>query len=351
MVSLIETLLEKGHAYRTDDGSIFFRISSWPAYGTARQARSGADAGRGAGRGRRVRARTTSATSPSGRARSRASRRGRRRSGRAGRAGTSSARRCRCSHLGQSFDIHTGGVDLIFPHHEDEIAQSEAATGKPFVRTWLHCAHLQMSGVEDGEVDRQHRPGRRGARDRGRSAGAPLRADRRPLPGRRSTTRRTRWPRPRRRSTGSTRSWPPSPPIARSGRTIPELPGLLADGAGCVRRGARRRPQHLGGAGRGVRSRPRAQPADRRADAVDGRRWTRRSSGCGRPTRCSACCRTRPTTSSRSCASLLDERVAARAARDWAASDRLRDELAARGIAVEDTRDGQRWRRLVEAGS
>ena len=50
------------------------------------------------------------------------------------------------THLGESFDIHTGGVDLIFPHHEDEIAQSEAATGKPFVRTWLHCAHLQMGG-------------------------------------------------------------------------------------------------------------------------------------------------------------------------------------------------------------
>jgi cysteinyl-tRNA synthetase len=48
--------------------------------------------------------------------------------------------------------------------------------------------------------------------------------------------------------------------------------------------------------------------------------------------------------------SLLDDRVAACAARDWAASDRLRDELAAHGIAVEDTRDGQRWRRLVEAG-
>jgi cysteinyl-tRNA synthetase len=51
-------------------------------------------------------------------------------------------------HLGESFDIHTGGIDLIFPHHEDEIAQSEAATGKPFVRTWLHCAHLQMSGAK-----------------------------------------------------------------------------------------------------------------------------------------------------------------------------------------------------------
>ena len=52
------------------------------------------------------------------------------------------------AHLGPSFDIHTGGVDLIFPHHEDEIAQSEAATGEPFVRTWLHCAHLQMGGAK-----------------------------------------------------------------------------------------------------------------------------------------------------------------------------------------------------------
>ena len=49
-------------------------------------------------------------------------------------------------------------------------------------------------------------------------------------------------------------------------------------------------------------------------------------------------------------ASLLDERAAARAARDFAASDRLRDELAAHGVTVEDTRDGQRWRRTVEAG-
>jgi cysteinyl-tRNA synthetase len=45
---------------------------------------------------------------------------------------------------------------------------------------------------------------------------------------------------------------------------------------------------------------------------------------------------------------MLDERAAARASRDWASSDRLRDALLARGIAVEDTRDGQRWRRLVE---
>src|SRR4029078_8125337 len=49
-------------------------------------------------------------------------------------------------------------------------------------------------------------------------------------------------------------------------------------------------------------------------------------------------------------AALLEERGAARASKGWAASDRLRDELAARGVAVEDTRDGQRWRRLVATG-
>jgi cysteinyl-tRNA synthetase len=49
-------------------------------------------------------------------------------------------------YLGETFDIHTGGVDNIFPHHENEIAQSEAATGKPFVRCWLHAAHLIVDG-------------------------------------------------------------------------------------------------------------------------------------------------------------------------------------------------------------
>jgi len=48
--------------------------------------------------------------------------------------------------LGPSFDLHLGGEDLIFPHHEDEIAQSEGATGKPFVKHWLHGAHLLVEG-------------------------------------------------------------------------------------------------------------------------------------------------------------------------------------------------------------
>jgi len=48
--------------------------------------------------------------------------------------------------LGEQIDIHCGGVDNIFPHHEDEIAQSEGCTGKQFVRYWMHCAHLVVDG-------------------------------------------------------------------------------------------------------------------------------------------------------------------------------------------------------------
>jgi cysteinyl-tRNA synthetase len=48
--------------------------------------------------------------------------------------------------LGPTFDIHGGGVDLLFPHHEDEIAQSEGATGQPFARFWLHAEHMQVDG-------------------------------------------------------------------------------------------------------------------------------------------------------------------------------------------------------------
>jgi len=49
-------------------------------------------------------------------------------------------------YLGETLDIHTGGVDLAFPHHENEIAQSEGATGKPFVRCWIHAEHLLVEG-------------------------------------------------------------------------------------------------------------------------------------------------------------------------------------------------------------
>ncbi|NIR43888.1 MAG: cysteine--tRNA ligase [Gemmatimonadetes bacterium] len=50
------------------------------------------------------------------------------------------------AHLGQPFDIHSGGVDLIFPHHTNEIAQAEGAQGKPFARHWIHVKHMMLDG-------------------------------------------------------------------------------------------------------------------------------------------------------------------------------------------------------------
>ena len=55
--------------------------------------------------------------------------------------------------LGEQLDIHCGGVDNIFPHHEAEIAQTEGCTGKQFVRYWLHCAHLLVEGQKMAKSD------------------------------------------------------------------------------------------------------------------------------------------------------------------------------------------------------
>jgi cysteinyl-tRNA synthetase len=56
-------------------------------------------------------------------------------------------------YLGETFDIHTGGIDLVFPHHTNEIAQSEAATGKPFVNCWMHKGFITMSGEKMAKRD------------------------------------------------------------------------------------------------------------------------------------------------------------------------------------------------------
>ena len=109
--------------------------------------------------------RRTRRTSRSGRRRSRRTRRRARRGihpGAAGvPAGTSSARRWRSICLGETLDIHCGGIDLIFPHHEDEIAQSEAATGQTFSRFWCHGAFLLTEGTKMAKRlgQRDHRAG------------------------------------------------------------------------------------------------------------------------------------------------------------------------------------------------
>ncbi|MCM8757096.1 MAG: cysteine--tRNA ligase [Candidatus Omnitrophica bacterium] len=143
MVSLIKTLLEKGFAYMKD-GSIYFRISKFPSYGKLAHLdlsaiKPGARVEVDEYSKEDVRDFALWKAEPEGQV-AWETELGR---GRPGWHIECSAMSMK--YLGETFDIHTGGIDNIFPHHENEIAQSEAATGKPFVRYWLHCAHLLVN--------------------------------------------------------------------------------------------------------------------------------------------------------------------------------------------------------------
>ncbi len=144
MVALIEKLQQKGMTY-TSDGSIYFRISKFPAYGKLSKIDvSGMQAGA------RVDVDQYEKENARDFALWKAPKAGehfwetRIGPGRPGWHIECSAMAMK--YLGDTLDIHTGGVDLAFPHHENEIAQSEAATGKTFVRTWLHAEHLIIEG-------------------------------------------------------------------------------------------------------------------------------------------------------------------------------------------------------------
>ncbi len=145
MVKLVSTLLEKGHAYEKD-GSVYFDISSLPTYGRL----SGLDR-------REIRTGTSvdSDEYEKDDARDFVLWKGKKEENEPawpspfgeGRPGW----HLECSvmsmkYLGETLDIHAGGEDLIFPHHENEIAQSEAATGKQFVKHWVHCKYLIVEG-------------------------------------------------------------------------------------------------------------------------------------------------------------------------------------------------------------
>lgn len=147
MIAMIAQLEAQGQAYLAEDGSVYFRISRFKNYG--RLANLNLDELRPSGRIKSDEFEKESLgdfalwkawdeqdgdvawDSPWGR----------------GRPGW----HIECSAmagaiLGDQLDIHCGGVDNIFPHHEAEIAQTECCTGKPFVRYWLHCAHLMVDG-------------------------------------------------------------------------------------------------------------------------------------------------------------------------------------------------------------
>jgi cysteinyl-tRNA synthetase len=145
MVELIEKLAEKNAAYKVEDGSWYFRLAAFPAYGKLSKKDLGGmedgarvdvdeyekDSARDFALWKAPKPGETSWESAIGR----------------GRPGW----HIECSamameYLGESFDLHAGGEDLMFPHHENEIAQSETATGKQFARHWMHVRFLLVEG-------------------------------------------------------------------------------------------------------------------------------------------------------------------------------------------------------------
>jgi cysteinyl-tRNA synthetase len=142
MVSLVHRLTERGHTY-VADGSTYFRVSTLPGYG--KLARIELDA---ASEYSRIESDEYEKESARDFVLWKAKKEGEpswQTSIGEGRPGWHLECSAMSMHLlGETFDIHTGAVDLIFPHHENEIAQSEGATGQPFVRFWLHGEHLNL---------------------------------------------------------------------------------------------------------------------------------------------------------------------------------------------------------------
>ena len=145
MVELVQKLAAAGAAYRTEEGSWYFRLAAFPAYGKlSKKDLSGMedgarvdvdeyekDSARDFALWKAAKPGETSWETPIGR----------------GRPGW----HIECSsmameYLGETFDLHCGGEDLMFPHHENEIAQSETATGKPFALHWMHVRFLLVDG-------------------------------------------------------------------------------------------------------------------------------------------------------------------------------------------------------------
>ena len=144
IIALIEKLIEKGHAYAVPGGDVYYRVSSFPGYGklsgqTVEEREMGAS--------ERLDVETDK-ESPADFALWKAEKPGEPSwdspwgKGRPGWHIECSAMSMK--YLGETLDIHCGGKDLLFPHHENEIAQSEGATGKPFARYWMHNGFINI---------------------------------------------------------------------------------------------------------------------------------------------------------------------------------------------------------------
>ena len=337
MLAMIEELIARGHAYEAE-GHVLFAVASMPAYG-ALSGRSREDMIAGA----RVEVAPYKRDpadfvlwkpsppdlpgweSPWGR----------------GRPGW----HLECSamsrqYLGITFDIHAGGQDLVFPHHENEIAQSVCANGQPFARYWLHNGHLTVSGEKMskslGNIVSVHEL----------LAMAPGEAIRLALLG-------THYRQPMDWNDDVLRQARQA--LDRFYQALRQVADVAAEDRETVPEGVRaaldddlNTPQAIAQlhelAGALNRARDRAEKARCKGallaagdlmgllqqDPEAWFRWT--PAGAAAP-------------SDERIAEMVAERIAARKARDWAAADRIRDALAAEGVLLEDGPGGTTWRR------
>ena len=362
MLALIERLIDLGHAYATPEGNVYYSVATFPGYGALSgnsidELRAGhrgqvepdkhdsADFAlwKAAGEGRELRW-----PSPWG-------------EGFPGWHIECSAMALR--HLGPRFDIHTGGEDNVFPHHEDEIAQSAPIVGGPPARLWVHGAHLLMSGrkmsksagnfqritelVEAG-IDplafrylcltaRYARKLNLSDESLAGAAGglASLRAE---LAGLGVAAADGPWPSPAPGRADDSppladRAHTPAAPLSRSGRDLHEQFAAAIDDdldtpiALRIARETLRAPI----------------PEDERAwlvldmDFVLGLDLDRAVASTALPEPGPGAA---PDALPKAAAALLAARTAARAAQDWAVADRLRDELRALDVEVVDLPDG-----------
>src|SRR5581483_9920071 len=304
MIELIGRLLERGHAY-VDGGTVYYDVTSFPGYG--RLSHNSLDQLRA---GHRLEAVDHHKRHPADFILWKA-------------AGPRRVVR---------FDIHTGWVDLQFPHHEDEIAQSEGALGHPVVTTWVHGDHLLFSGQKmdksSGNVwtlDRLEEEGHRPLDFRYLCLTSRYRRQLRFSPGALAAAGKARA-----RLAAQLAEWgepagPAESPAAKEWdlrfrdavlndldfpRALTAVWGLAGDdGVGAAEKAALVRDwDRVLGLGLDDAAPP-AAGDDLPAGAAE----------------------------------LLDARATARVERDWAESDRLRDALLQLGVAVTDTKDGQAW--------
>jgi cysteinyl-tRNA synthetase len=255
--------------------------------------------------------------------------------------------------LGQTFDIHCGGVDNIFPHHENEIAQSEAATGKQFVRIWCHSQHLRIAGEKMAKREGNFMTVQEVLDDGARASALrymlaasahyrkPLNYSDEPLAAATEAVQRLAAFRERVATLSTVEDEGPADDVtltairmARNGFEEAMDDDLnLPEAMGAVFASLREINRVLDGASVTETTRAALHDLLESVDDILGvfplmDRDGQRGGELDAEER-----------------ALLASRAEARAAKDWSAGDRLRDELARRGVMVEDTPAGQRWRR------